>query len=245
MQDRQTGEQVKVHTEGVAGPYIPIGLDQLDRVTRALNRDGIAYSVDRDAVRIDGEPVTAVVNLGQGADVEQVQEVLYAIEEDGEEEQPDRIANLRATATRAIARAAIELTPSLFGLSISLSDIFPKKREEHRKTMEERKTQLVKELTESGIDPVMFDILLSNEMDRRMKVHFGIVFLVLTVLFTVASYAIVVLDAVHQWNISEIAITALIIETPIQFVGLLYVIARNLFPSNEEENSEQRKNKKS
>jgi len=88
----------------------------------------------------------------------------------------------------------------------------------------------LKELTESGIDPAAFDSLISNEIDRKLKVQFGIVFLLLTFLFTAASYSIVILDGIYQWNISQVAITALIIETPIQFIGLLYIIARNLFP---------------
>lgn len=232
MRDRQTGEKAIVNTEGTAGPYIPIGVGQLDRVTRALNRRGILYSTDRDAVRRDGETVTAVINLGEGTDVEQIQNILDSIP-DEEEDQTEQISTLRQTAARAVARAAIELVPNVFGIGISISDIFPKKREERRKTIEERKTQLVKDLTGSGIDPVMFDILLTNEMDRRMKIHFGIVFLFLTILFTASSYAIVILDAVYKWNVSDVAITALIIETPIQFIGLLYIIARNLFPSGE------------
>ena len=67
MRDRQTGKQVKINQEGTAGPYIPIGVDQLDQVTRALNRRAIPYSTDPNAVRRDGEPVTAVVNLGEGS----------------------------------------------------------------------------------------------------------------------------------------------------------------------------------
>ncbi len=244
MQDRQTRKQVRVHTEDSSNSFIPIGLDQLDFVTGALNRHSIPYSANQnDAVRIDGEPVAAVVNLEQGVDVVQVNKVLDAIEETGKGEQPEQIANLRTAATRAIARQAIELEPTLLGLPTTLSNIIPKKREEHRVSTENKQAELVKKLTDLGIDPVMFDVLLSNEMDRRLKVHFGIVFIVLTVLFTLASYAIVILDAVHHWNISGIAITALIIETPIQFVGLLFVIARNLFPSSEPKNLQQGNNK--
>ena len=62
-------------------------------------------------------------------------------------------------------------------------------------------------------------------------------FLALTFLFTMGSYSIVVLDGIFKWNISQVAITALIIETPIQFVGLLYIIARNLFPQRSGEDS--------
>jgi hypothetical protein len=34
-------------------------------------------------------------------------------------------------------------------------------------------------------------------------------------------------------GISDVAITALIVETPIQFIGLLYIIVRNLFPQRQ------------
>ena len=115
---------------------------------------------------------------------------------------------------------------------ISVGDIIPGKRAERKKSLEEQKTALVKELVDSGIDPVAFDVLLSNEIDRRLKIRFGIAFLLLTVLFTAASYSIIIFDAIYEWKISEVAITALIIETPIQFIGLLYIIARNLFPQS-------------
>ncbi|HEX6189068.1 MAG TPA: hypothetical protein VFZ40_13400 [Pyrinomonadaceae bacterium] len=110
-----------------------------------------------------------------------------------------------------------------------------------RKSVEEQKTTLVKELLEAGIDPLVFDSLLSNEIDRRLKVRFGVAFLTLTLVFTAASYAIVVLNSIYEWGISDVAITALIIETPIQFIGLLYIVARNLFPQPEENRTKSRK----
>ncbi len=137
---------------------------------------------------------------------------------------------------------AIEFHPSIFGIGIDLSSLFrgTSKASHHQesydyiseptKSAEERKIEIVKQLLESDIDPGMFDVLLQNEVDRRLKVQFGVTFLILTFLFTTASYAIIILDSIFQWNISEVAITALIIETPIQFIGLLYIIARNLFP---------------
>jgi hypothetical protein len=105
---------------------------------------------------------------------------------------------------------------------------------EKKKSLAEEKTELMKELTALDVDPVTFDTLLANELDRKLKVNFGVAFLVLTCLFTIASYAIVILNAIYSWGISEIAITALIIETPIQFIGLLYIIARNLFPQTKD-----------
>ena len=236
MQDRQSGTNVTVSTDGDAGPYLLIGRDQLDRVTQALNENGIIYSVDRDAIRADGVAVTSVVNLGQDADATAVQSILDEIEDGEDQHTPQGVTSLKATATRALVSAAIDLVPMAGFLSFpfSFDDLRPKKRAERQKNLEERKTQLVKELSDAGIDPVMFDVLLSNELDRQLKLHFGAIFLCLTVVFTIASYAIVILNATQHWQISEIAITALIIETPIQFIGLLYVIARNLFPNNGE-----------
>lgn len=126
-------------------------------------------------------------------------------------------------------------TPSLFS---ELASLFSKSAREQKRSLEEQKHLLVKQLLESDIDPVAFDVLLSNEINRRLKVRFGVAFLVLTLLFTIGSYAIVIFDGILKWGISEIAITALIIETPIQFVGLLYIIARNLFPSSSGEVNE-------
>ena len=119
-------------------------------------------------------------------------------------------------------------------ISISLPKLskYDNKTREERRTFEERKSDLVKQLLASGIDPLIFDSLLSNEMDRRLKTRFGAAFLVLTFLFTGMSYAIVVFNGVYQWKITEVAITGLVIETPLQFIGLLYIIARNLFPDS-------------
>ena len=131
---------------------------------------------------------------------------------------------------------AIEFRPSFFGFSINfkaLGETIKGKGEEYRKSLEERKILIVKQLLESDIDPQIFDVLIQNEVDRRLKIRFGVAFLVLTFLFTTASYAIVILDGIYKWNIFQVAITALIIETPLQFIGLLYIIARNLFPQSD------------
>ena len=117
-------------------------------------------------------------------------------------------------------------------------------KEEYKKNLEEKKIDIIRQLLESDIDPQLFDILVQNEVDRRLKVRFGVVFLVLTFLFTTSSYAIVILDGILKWNISNVAITALIIETPIQFIGLLYIIARNLFPQGDSKIGSTRASKK-
>ena len=140
----------------------------------------------------------------------------------------------------AIAKLIVSATPATTTLASALLDVrdyglSQAQREERQKTVTEELTVRVKALIEAGIDPVAFDVLISNELNRKLKVQFGKIFLFLTFLFTAASYSIVILDGIYKWNISQVAITALIIETPIQFIGLLYIIARNLFPQRNEE----------
>jgi hypothetical protein len=104
-----------------------------------------------------------------------------------------------------------------------------------------RETQLglLQELSQAGIDPHLFDLMLSNELDRSLKKQFGVAFLVATIFFTLLSYGIIVFNSIEKWGITGTAITALIVETPIQFIGLLYIIARNLFPQSGRANREQ------
>jgi hypothetical protein len=112
--------------------------------------------------------------------------------------------------------------------STSYIDLFSAKE----KTVDIRQEQmeLLKSLSEAGIDPRLFDLLLSTELDRNLKKRFGIAFFLATIFFTLLSYGMIVGNSIFKWGISDIAITGLIIETPIQFIGLLYIIARNLFP---------------
>jgi hypothetical protein len=91
---------------------------------------------------------------------------------------------------------------------------------------------LLRELSAEGIDPKLLDLMVSNWLDRELKTRFAVRFFVSTVSFTLLSYAVIILNSLYKWGISDIAITALIVETPIQFIGLLYIIARNLFPQS-------------
>lgn len=137
----------------------------------------------------------------------------------------DNIVTLTKVTTPLLAKAVAHIMTTNF---LQFPEIVISS--EKKKSLAEEKTELMRELAKLDVDPETFDTLLTNELDRKLKVNFGITFLILTCIFTVASYAIVVLDAMYNWGVSEIAITALIIETPIQFIGLLYIIARNLFP---------------
>jgi hypothetical protein len=161
----------------------------------------------------------------------------------------------RHAAPDFLARVMLDtfkVSPNIFGISTGLFSLlrgrsteYWKSIEEKRKSLEERKIEVVKRLLESEIEPNMFDVLLQNEVDRRLKVRFGTTFLIFTFLFTAASYVIVICDGAYNWNISETAITALIIETPIQFIGLLYIIAKSLFPHTSRQRSKKGKRHKS
>jgi hypothetical protein len=94
----------------------------------------------------------------------------------------------------------------------------------------EQAVPLLQELSAEKVDPELFDRLLSNQVDRLLKLIFAKLFFWATVAFTVVSYLVIILNSLLNWGIGQIAITALIIETPLQFIGLLYIIARNLFP---------------
>ncbi len=123
-------------------------------------------------------------------------------------------------------------------ISYTVSEIFSrKKRDERIKTLDERaekyfadKVELFKRLKENEIEAATFENHLNNEINRKMKKQYGMMFFTLTTIFSLFSYAIIIINAILKWNIPEFAITALIIEIPIQFVGILLIVAKNLFP---------------
>ena len=85
--------------------------------------------------------------------------------------------------------------------------------------------------TVQAVDPAIFDILLSNEVNRRLKVKFGIAFIVITTVFTLISYALIMCSAIYHWQLPAPALTALVVQAPLQMIGILYIMARHLFPT--------------
>jgi hypothetical protein len=142
--------------------------------------------------------------------------------------------SVETTSVRLIAKLAAEIlkqtSPLIFPFNLWSS-------EEKRLSLQERQLELLRALSDAGIDPKLFDLLLSAELDRQMKARFGIAFFTATVVFTCVSYAVIVLNGVYKWGINDIAVTGMVIETPLQFIGLLYIIARNLFPQTPSEKS--------
>ena len=76
MTDVTTNRPLRVSTDGTAGPYIMVPLDQLDDVRRALDENNIRYWVDEAAISMNSGPFIAVVDLGRGGDARAVQAIL-------------------------------------------------------------------------------------------------------------------------------------------------------------------------
>jgi hypothetical protein len=127
---------------------------------------------------------------------------------------------LEIATTKALAELILKMSNPL-----SISFAGKSATELHQEQM-----LLLQELTKSGIDPQLFDLMLSTSLDRQLKKNFGIAFFLATIFFTMVSFGLIILNSTQKWGISDVAITGLIIETPLQFIGLLYIIARNLFP---------------
>lgn len=73
---------LRVSTDGTAGPYVIVIPEQLGHVVAAFREAGIDFRVDEDAILSGGTPALAVIDLGSGADVGQVQRVLDRVATD-------------------------------------------------------------------------------------------------------------------------------------------------------------------
>ena len=75
MIDFLTRQRIKVSTDSDVVPYILAPIDQLPDLRKLLDDSDIRYSIDDDAIRLDGEGATAVINL-RSEDSQAVQEIL-------------------------------------------------------------------------------------------------------------------------------------------------------------------------
>ena len=76
MVDEMTRDRLRVSVDGVAGPYLMVPVGQLGRVRAVLDRRGVRYWADADAISLDGKPAIAVVNFGRGGDPVLIQSLL-------------------------------------------------------------------------------------------------------------------------------------------------------------------------
>ncbi len=79
MIDAMTSNPLHVSTDGTAGPYIMVPVTQLVDLRQLLDKHRISYSVEEEAISLDGAPEIAVVDLGHGADVAAVQTILDSV----------------------------------------------------------------------------------------------------------------------------------------------------------------------
>ena len=75
-----------------------------------------------------------------------------------------------------------------------------------------------------------YDKFISNKLNRELKRNFGWAFIIMSVLTLVASYSFVFLSTINKWEVSDVVTTTIIIEAPLQMIGILVIIANNLFP---------------
>jgi hypothetical protein len=76
MIDSQTQSKTRVSSDGTAGPYLMVRLDQLSRVRAILDQQKIQYWVDSDAISLNGKPAIVIVNFGRSEDAKRIQTVL-------------------------------------------------------------------------------------------------------------------------------------------------------------------------
>jgi hypothetical protein len=79
MPTSDTNDPLKVSTDGTAGPYVIVTPEQLGPVVLAFREEGLDFHVVEDAVLLRGAPALAIIDLDQGADVEQIQGILDGV----------------------------------------------------------------------------------------------------------------------------------------------------------------------
>lgn len=76
MLDISTNKKMYVSTDGTAGPYIMVPVEQLAKVRALLDANDIPYWVDEAAISLNRKAEITVVNLGRACDPSHVQDLL-------------------------------------------------------------------------------------------------------------------------------------------------------------------------
>jgi len=79
MIDATTQQEVRVSTDGNAGPYIMVPAEQLEQVTVLLAQNEVRCWADEEAISVNGEPEIAVINLDRDCDPAKVQQLLDSV----------------------------------------------------------------------------------------------------------------------------------------------------------------------
>jgi hypothetical protein len=78
MTDTTTQRQLRVSTDGTAGPYLMLPLAQVDEVKTLLDQHRIRYWVEENAISINDGPYICVINFGREGNAAAVQAILDA-----------------------------------------------------------------------------------------------------------------------------------------------------------------------
>jgi hypothetical protein len=79
MTDPVTGRQLRVSTDGTAGPYVVVPPALMSDVTSLLVANNIPYAISADAVRTDSTTVYNVLSLDTDCDATAVQNILDSV----------------------------------------------------------------------------------------------------------------------------------------------------------------------
>ncbi len=79
MIDTTTRKRLRVSTDGEAGSYIMVPVEQLNQVRTLLDANKVSYWVDEEAISLDGKPEIAVINLDLRSEPATVQRLLDSI----------------------------------------------------------------------------------------------------------------------------------------------------------------------
>ena len=76
MIDEMNKDGLRVSTDGIAGPFLMVPVTQLDAVLAVLNRHKFRYWFDAEAISLDNEPATTVINCGRSGEAVRIQAIL-------------------------------------------------------------------------------------------------------------------------------------------------------------------------
>jgi hypothetical protein len=80
MRDASSGENMVVHTDGIAGAYLIVPLVQMEIMSGLLSRNCVLFSIDRNAVSLGGRETDVVFNFGTSADIQRIHNILDSVE---------------------------------------------------------------------------------------------------------------------------------------------------------------------
>lgn len=88
-----------------------------------------------------------------------------------------------------------------------------------------------KQITKKQMEESVSTESIKDKTDRRLKIGFGIIFTFFTIVFTFISYAIIILNYQKHIGIPDYIIAGLVVKIPFEFIGILYIITRHLYPT--------------